>query len=365
MEREKVILVTANELLASWCLHELQAMFDLVVVSPEDGKSALCEHDCTCVLLDYFSCPMELYCAIHFQRKYPVVILLDDAASRSPDVCRLFADAICFNTVSPAHALRKLLVSELCDSFVPDGGMETYAGITGIMKRFDAEIKLAATTEETVLLLGESGSGKSWTAKRIHELSSRSRQKFFRVSAADLNPSLIESTLFGTTGGAYTGAVAQEGYFEAANGGTLFLDEIGELPYEMQGKLLNVLETRTFRRLGSSKEYAFDARLIFATNKDLERCVREHTFRLDLFYRINPLSICVPSLRQHPDDIPLLANKIAGSKGKRLTSSALEKLRRYSWPGNIRELENVIIRSCVFSPAGVISAEDIRFSCYA
>ena len=349
MEREKIILVTANRVLASWCLHELQAEFDLIVTTPEDC-GALCrsQRDAVFVLLDCLCWHDDLCRAIHFHKRFPVILLVDGDNHH-------VEWGECFNIMSPAHSLS----AYLCEK-----RHSKYGDVFASMERFESEIRLAASTEENVLLLGESGSGKTWTAKRIHALSARARQKFFRVSAADLNPGLVESTLFGTTSGAYTGAVAQQGYFEAANGGTLFIDEIGELPYDIQGKLLNVLETRTCRRLGSPREYSFDARLIFATNKNLEQSVLEHRFRLDLFYRINSLAICVPALRQHPDDIPLLAAKLAGAKGKTLSNSAIEKLRKYSWPGNIRELENVITRSCIFSSAGIISAADIRFSCF-
>ena len=228
----------------------------------------------------------------------------------------------------------------------------------------EEKLRIVASHDECVLLLGESGCGKTWAAKKIHQYSRRCKEKFFNVNVAEFNPNLIEGNLFGITAGAFTGAVSQKGCFEEADRGTLLLDEIGELPVSLQSKLLSVIENRMYKRLGSSKECFFDEKLIFATNKNLEECVKNHTFRSDLFYRINCLTLYIPPLRSHKDDIPSLAKQFSSEHKKFLSSTAIEKLCNYSWPGNIRELKNVVKRACFFSGKELLTAEDILFSCY-
>jgi PAS domain S-box-containing protein len=217
------------------------------------------------------------------------------------------------------------------------------------------QIEQVAPTPATVLLLGETGTGKEVMAQAIHDLSPRHRRPMIRVSCAAIPTALIESELFGRERGAYTGALSRQiGRFEAANQGTLFLDEIGDLPMEVQVKLLRVLQERVIERLGSTQTIKVDVRIIAATNRSLEDAVRDKTFREDLYYRLNVFPVVVPPLRERVEDIPALVwsfiDEFSISFGKKIDSISKETMRelqRYSWPGNVRELRNIIERSVI------------------
>jgi transcriptional regulator with GAF, ATPase, and Fis domain len=236
----------------------------------------------------------------------------------------------------------------------------THAEIVGqseAIRRTLGDAEQVASTDSTVLLLGETGTGKELLARSIHRLSSRPGRPLVTVNCAALPPTLIESELFGREKGAYTGALSrQAGRFEIADGSTIFLDEIGDLPHEIQVKLLRVLETSQFERLGSSKTLTVDVRVIAATNRDLEAAVEEGRFREDLFYRLNVFPITVPPLRERREDIPPLVwsfiQEFAGTQGKTIDTvpkKAMESLQSYPWPGNVRELRNVIERAVILS----------------
>jgi transcriptional regulator with GAF, ATPase, and Fis domain len=217
------------------------------------------------------------------------------------------------------------------------------------------EMHQVAPTSATVLLLGETGVGKEVFARAIHDASPRRNRPMIRVSCAAIPATLIERELFGNERGAFTDAWSRQiGRFEAADRSTLFLDEIGELPPEMQVKLLRVLEERTIERLGSHQPIKVDVRIIAATNRDLEEAVSARTFREDLFYRLNVFPITIPPLRERPDDIPGLAwafidelSAMAGKKIDAISSRRLADLQRYPWPGNVRELRNLIERELI------------------
>jgi formate hydrogenlyase transcriptional activator len=219
------------------------------------------------------------------------------------------------------------------------------------------QVEQVAATNSSVLLIGETGTGKELIASAIHELSPRRLRPMVRVNCAAIPETLIESELFGREKGAYTGALSRQvGRFELAHGSTLFLDEVSELPLEVQVKLLRVLEERQVQRLGSSKSTSVDLRIIAATNKDLEKAIREGRFRNDLYYRLNVFPIKIPPLRERPDDIPLLiqsfVNEFAKAFGKRIDSidkDSIDSLQRFSWPGNIRELRNVVERAMILA----------------
>jgi transcriptional regulator with GAF, ATPase, and Fis domain len=225
------------------------------------------------------------------------------------------------------------------------------------MKNVLREIRRVAPTESTVLLYGETGTGKELLAEALHNGSKRKNRLLVRVNCAALPGALIESELFGREKGAYTGALSREvGRFETADGGTLLLDEIGELPLELQAKLLRVLESGTFERLGSSRTVKVDVRLIAATNRDLGEAVREHRFRQDLFFRLQVFPIDIPPLRERRDDIAPLVWTFVRQFGQRLGKmieniprQAMESLQAYHWPGNVRELRNVIERSMILT----------------
>lgn len=224
-----------------------------------------------------------------------------------------------------------------------------------------------APTDTTVLLSGESGTGKELLAKAIHLHSERKRQPFVTVNCAAIPENLIESELFGHRRGAFTGAAAdKQGKFEAANKGTIFLDEIGELPLQMQVKILRVLQEREIDKVGDPKPMKVDVRIIAATNRDLEKMIADGTFRHDLYYRLAVVAIRMPSLRERADDIPLLVEHLLAKHGERLGRPlpAVDRevravLNLYAWPGNIRELENVIERALVLDRDGVIALDDL------
>jgi formate hydrogenlyase transcriptional activator len=223
-------------------------------------------------------------------------------------------------------------------------------------------VETVAPTDSTVLILGETGTGKELIARAIHNLSPRRDRAFVRTSCASIPGGLLESELFGREKGAYTGAVTREiGRIELANGGTLFLDEIGEIPLELQSKLLSVLQQQEFERLGSTRTIQVDFRLLAATNRDLAHMVREGRFRSDLFYRLNVFPLTVPPLWSRADDIPILVwhfvRKYAARMNKRIDtilSQDMAAMTEYPWPGNVRELQNFVERSVILSPGIVL-----------
>ena len=225
------------------------------------------------------------------------------------------------------------------------------------MKRVLAQVEQVARTDSTVLIQGETGTGKELLARELHRLSSRKDRPLVTVNCASLPPTLIESELFGRERGAYTGALTKMiGRFEIADGSTLFLDEIGEIPVELQSKLLRVLEEGSFERLGSTKPLHVNVRIIAATNRDLEREVKEGRFRKDLFYRLNVFPIVIPPLREHPEDIPSMVwafvrelQKKMGKEIETISKKTMEALQSHSWPGNVRELKNVIEHAMILT----------------
>jgi formate hydrogenlyase transcriptional activator len=220
-----------------------------------------------------------------------------------------------------------------------------------------------AATNSTVLIYGETGTGKELIARAIHNLGNRSAQAFVKLNCAAIPTGLLESELFGHEKGAFTGAIGQRvGRFELANHGTVFLDEIGEIPLDLQPKLLRVLQEREFERLGSSRTLKTDARLIAATNRDLNAMVEEGKFRSDLFYRLDVFPIHVPALRDRKEDIPLLVRHFVQQFSRRLgknidsiPGATMDVLCEYPWPGNIRELQNVIERAVIVSTGPVLN----------
>ena len=250
---------------------------------------------------------------------------------------------------------------------VPPTAFSTFAGSSPPIQRVKFLAYKAAQARCHVIITGESGTGKSQLAKEIHQLS-RPGAPFVEVNCSSIPRDLVESELFGYVGGAFTGALSggKAGYFEAAEGGTLFLDEIGEIPPELQVKLLYVIQNRRFYRVGATKPTDVDVRIIFATNKNLEEEVRQGRFREDLYYRISVFPIEVPPLRERISDIYLLSKSLTestcaeyGLPPKQLSAKALEKLLQYDWPGNIRELGNVIERAIAICDTSVIYPEDI------
>jgi len=247
---------------------------------------------------------------------------------------------------------------------------ELIVGISDAMRYVMFRIEQVAPTDATVLLYGETGTGKELLARAIHRRSARAQNPFVVVNCAAMPAALIESELFGRERGAFTGAhTSQVGRFELANRGTIFLDEIGELPLEVQPKLLRALQEGQVERLGSPRTVDVDVRIIAATNRDLSEEVREGRFRRDLFYRLNVFPLTLPSLRQHREDIPLLAHHLLTRLGRALNKpmetippDVMASLEAHDWPGNVRELENVLQRAIILSRESVLAGIDLSTS---
>ncbi|HSU39982.1 MAG TPA: sigma-54 dependent transcriptional regulator [Polyangiaceae bacterium] len=233
-------------------------------------------------------------------------------------------------------------------------------GIVGQSRALDAalaEVRIVASTDSTVLVYGETGTGKELVARAIHDLSERRQGPFVKVNCGAIPTGLLESELMGHEKGAFTGAIAQRiGRFELAHGGTLFLDEIGEIALELQPKLLRLLQEREFERVGGTRTVRSNVRVLAATNRDLQAMVRQRTFREDLYYRLNVFPITLPPLRTRRQDIPALVDHFVTQSAKRLkkeipvvTANAMQHLQRYNWPGNVRELENVVERAMILA----------------
>jgi transcriptional regulator with GAF, ATPase, and Fis domain len=271
--------------------------------------------------------------------------------------------ALALHTVDEIDRLNEAVTTLRAEA----GGDHALVGESAPMRDVRALIAKAAQSSATVLILGESGTGKELAAREIHRLSERARRPFVTINASELAETLLESELFGHEKGAFTGAIAQKkGKLELADGGTLFLDEIGELAPAVQVKLLRVLQERELTRVGGTRAIQIDVRIIAATNRDLEAAVRSGAFRQDLFYRLNVIAVRMPSLRDRPDDVPLLAALFAqryARKVKRhivgVAPEARACLTRYEWPGNVRELENAIERAIVLGSTDRVELDDL------
>ena len=243
-------------------------------------------------------------------------------------------------------------------------------GKSSVLRSVLQQVEIVAPTDSTVLIYGETGTGKELVARALHDLSSRKARAFVKLNCAAIPTGLLESELFGHEKGAFTGAIAQRiGRFELAHGGTVFLDEIGEIPLELQPKLLRVLQEREFERLGGSRTLRSDARLIAATNRDLGAMAQENKFRPDLYYRLNVFPIRVPSLRERAEDIPLLVRHFVQQFSRRMGKSiesvpadTMSALVGYHWPGNIRELQNVIERAVIVTQGPVLNVAVAEFA---
>ena len=259
------------------------------------------------------------------------------------------------------HDENVVLREQIDQAFMFEEIVGTSSALQGVLSR----LMKVAPTDSSVLVSGETGTGKELVARAIHKRSRRSQRAFVSVNCAALAPSLISSELFGHEKGAFTGALQRRvGRFELANGGTIFLDEIGELPLDTQVALLRVLQEREFERVGGTQPVKIDVRVIAATNRDLEAAVANGTFRPDLYYRLNVFPIHIPPLRERQDDVLMLleyfVNRFAQKMGKhfgKIDKRTVELFRSYPWPGNIRELQNVVERSVIVSSDGVFSVD--------
>src|SRR6202047_1029473 len=240
---------------------------------------------------------------------------------------------------------------------------EGIVGQSSALRQVLQLVETVATSDSTVLLLGEAGTGKELIARSIHDRSRRKERSFAKLNCAAIPTGLLESELFGHERGAFTGAVTQKiGRLELADQGTLFLDEVGDIPLELQPKLLRVLQDGEFERLGSTRTKKVDIRLVAATNRDLDQMIEEKQFRSDLYYRLNVFPIRVPPLRERPEDIPLLvryfSQKYARRMQKRIENvpaAAMRKIRHWHWPGNIRELQNLVERAVILTRSSTLA----------
>jgi formate hydrogenlyase transcriptional activator len=286
-------------------------------------------------------------------------------------------------TLAPAvdNALAYREIAELKDRLAKEkryleseveAAFDELVGESSALRRVLALVESVARTDSMVLIQGETGTGKELVARAIHRLSERNSATFVKLNCAAIPTGLLESELFGHEKGAFTGAVSQKaGRFELADGGTLFLDEVGEIPLDVQPKLLRVLHDQEFERLGGTRTLKVDARVVAATNRDLIEMVGKRTFRSDLFYRLNVVPIVVPPLRDRRDDIPALVRHLVDRSARRLKKTvreipaeSLQALCRYHWPGNVRELANVIERAVILSPGPELRlmSSDLQFN---
>src|SRR5712692_8303381 len=264
-----------------------------------------------------------------------------------------------FDIVDATSANVALESSELCGS-----GLPCIVGNSAALRRVLEIVRIVAATNATVLINGETGTGKELIAEAIHKCSERSHGPFVKVNCAAIPAGLLESELLGQERGAYTGAVARSlGRFERANRGTLFLDEIGDLPLELQPKILRVIQERQFERLGGGATIHTDVRVICATHRNLVEMIEEGQFRADLFYRLSVFPIALPPLRERPEDIPLLVRHFAMDYADRMqkhiaaiSDEFIAALARHSWPGNVRELQNLVERSVILAGGTVLNA---------
>ncbi|MDQ3263191.1 MAG: sigma-54 dependent transcriptional regulator [Myxococcota bacterium] len=272
-------------------------------------------------------------------------------------------------TVARALERRRLRrrVVEVENVLAPTGSVDGMVGNSPVMRGVFKMVEAVAPTDTTVLIRGESGSGKELVARALHQRSPRRAKPFVAVNCSALSETLLDSELFGHVKGAFTGALAQKrGLFEAAHGGTLFLDEIGDVPLATQVRLLRALQEGEIKRVGANESIPVDVRVIAATHVNLEEARKQGRFRDDLYFRLSVIPLTLPSLRERPEDVPLLARhfltRFSTRMGKQLSGfspDALASLSRYSWPGNVRELENVVERAVVLSPGPVVELENL------
>ena len=360
---------------------------DFLVLQGSDAhevESLALGHECDVMILDLNSNRDSMQERIEFSRQLiasnvPSVVMADDGLrSTAFELVRNGAFGYCRRP--PSIRDLKTMLSRACENSSLKQQLQTVQqrldepvscdrliGSSPQMKRVYQLVRSVANLNASVLVTGDSGTGKELIARAIHNLGSRSNRPFVAVSCGAIPETLIEAELFGHEKGAFTGTVgAREGYFEQAAEGTLFLDEIGDLSLFTQVKLLRVLQQMEFNRLGSNRLISLRARLIFATHRDLAQLVAEGKFRQDLFYRINVMRIESPQLQEHPEDIPAIAkyflHKYAGIFQKPMDGiepEALEMLQSYAWPGNVRELENVMQRTIILAPGRIVRAADL------
>jgi two-component system response regulator HydG len=345
-----------------------------LVFPPTDGITVLKEakRACPSMLVVLFSGHAEVESVLSafrsgafdfLQKPVPQEKLLE-LASRALEIRKLGENR---RRLAEELENERLKVMHLRQQLGADDPFQKIVGNSSLIQSFVDTIREVARTDSTVLLTGESGTGKGLVARTIHEASARRSGPFVEANCVVYSEGVLHSELFGHERGAFTGAArTKKGRFELAENGTLFLDEIGEIPAATQLLLLRVLQDRTFERVGGEETLEANVRLIAATNRDLQDAIRQGTFRNDLYYRLNVIPVHMPALREHPEDIPVLAQHCLSACASRLgreaegfTDEAIEGLIRYAWPGNVRELENMIERIVVLHRSGPVGFRDL------
>ena len=312
----------------------------------------------------------------HIQSKHPTLPVAVITAHGNMETAVIALKAGAFDFVSKPldiNDLRNIVRAALRVGQTPAAqasqtGNQKLLGVSAAIERVRGLIQKLARGQAPVYIHGESGTGKELVARLIHELGPRADKPFIPVNCGAIPEQLMESEFFGHKKGSFTGAVQdKDGLFKAADGGTLFLDEVGDLPVPMQVKLLRAIQERTVRPVGSQTEIRVDVRILCATHRDLHGLVREGKFRQDLYYRLNVIELAIPNLRSRPEDIPVLAEFLCqklgvslGGEPLKLAASALESLSRYDFPGNVRELENILERAMTMCDGTEITAEDLH-----
>jgi DNA-binding NtrC family response regulator len=361
---------------------ELERLGYRVQAAP-DGEAALrkLEESNVDVLLCDINMPridgMEVLRRVHERPNPPEVIMLTGQATVETAVEAMKLGAYDYLTkpysiteldvrVKQAAEKRRLRVDNLRlrEQLARQSGLPEIVSVSSAMKEVVRLIERVAPSEASVLITGESGTGKELVAHAIHRLSTRSEGSFIDINCAAFQESLLESELFGYEAGAFSGAKGRKlGLIELADGGTLFLDEVTELPAQLQAKLLRAIETRTFFRVGGVRKVEVNVRIVAATNRNLESVVSNESFRADLLYRINGFQIDLAPLRERPEDVEPLArhllSKVGGTTPTELDESALEALRVYSWPGNVRQLKNCLERAVILSNNGRVTVSEL------
>ena len=372
-----VVLVSSDAKVIDWCRHSLEPVFSVTVSDSVRADSYTLSAFPNPVIIDTAQCDgaAEKFCIDLAHRARILFLVKSDSPFPLSYVQRYHKSCIPFPCDS--ELLRTVVKRHLPETgdidrilkkpvhpfsrAVDISGFRQFIGSSKIIVDVKRRLAEVAPKDLSVLLLGESGTGKTFAAKLLHDNSSRKDKSFVSVEMSSVSESLAESELFGTVPGAYTGAVKRPGRFAKANGGTLFLDEIGDVPLFLQPKLLRVLDTGTYRSVGSDVTRRVDVRLICATNIDLQKMMQKGRFRNDLYYRIAGCTIVFPPLRRHLEDIDEIASSFLDERNIALSDRAREKLMSYDWPGNVRQLINCLKRACMFSKGEMIYPEDISF----